>query len=152
MPKGIKNEHVLNMRHTYGASMNQHHFTYLIKNPNIHPSVREAFTREVKFRSAESGKAYSRNTLKSQTYYENDGNWVHLAENRDFWKKEVVEKVKFHYNYRYPEPIVEAQPEPPPELDFWDDWIRKKQSEPEPPPPPPPPPRETPKRHRRYRR
>ena len=43
------------------------------------------------------------------------------AESRDFWKKEVVEKVKFHYNYRYPEPIVKAQPEPPPELDFWDD-------------------------------
>jgi len=39
-------------------------------------------------------KAYSRNTLKSQTYYENDGNWILLAEDRDFWKKEVVEKVK----------------------------------------------------------
>jgi len=62
--------------------------------------VREAFTREVKFRGVESGKAYSRNTLKSQTYYENDGNWIHLAEDLDFWKKEVVEKVKFHYNYR----------------------------------------------------
>jgi len=36
--------------------------------------VREAFTREVEFRSVESGKAYSRNTLKSQTYLENDGN------------------------------------------------------------------------------
>jgi len=92
--------------------------------------VREAFARENEFRRVESGKAYSRNTLKSQTYYENDGNWVHLEENRDFWKKEVLEKVKFHYNYRYPEPIVEeqpAQPEPPPELDFWDDGIRKKQ-------------------------
>jgi len=44
-----------------------------------------------------------------------------LAEDRDFWKKDVVEKVKFHYNYRYPEPIAEAQPEQPepsPELDF----------------------------------
>jgi len=111
--------------------------------------VREAFTRETEFSSVESDKAYSRNTLKSQTYYENDGNWVHLAENRDFWKKEVVEKVKFPYNYRYPDAIVDAQPEPPPELDFWDDWIRKKQPVPEPtpppPPPPPPPPRETPK-------
>ena len=58
----------------------------------------------------ESGKAYSRNTLKSQTYYENDGNWIHLAEDRDFWKKEVVEKVKFHYDYRYPEPIVKRHP------------------------------------------
>jgi len=63
-----------------------------------------------------------------------------------------VKEVKFHYNYRYPEPIVEAQPaqlEPPPELDFWDDWIHKKQPVPEPTPPPPPPPplppRETPK-------
>ena len=56
--------------------------------------------------------------------------------------------MKFHYNYRYPEPIAEAQPEqtePPPEWDFWDDWIRKKQPVSEPPPPPPPPPRETPK-------
>ena len=54
--KGVKNEHVLNMRRTYGASMSQHHFVYLIKNPNLHPSAREAFTREVEFRSVESGK------------------------------------------------------------------------------------------------
>jgi len=78
----VKNEHVLNMRRTYGASTSQHHFAYLIKNPNLHPSVREAFTRGVEFRSVESGKAYSRNTLTSQTYYENDGNWIHLAEDR----------------------------------------------------------------------
>jgi len=70
------------MRRTYGASTSQHHFAYLIKNPNLHPSVREAFTRGVEFRSVESGKAYSRNTLTSQTYYENDGNWIHLAEDR----------------------------------------------------------------------
>jgi len=88
------------------------HFVHLIKKPNLHPSVREAFTREVEFRSVESGKAYSHNKRKSQTYlHENDGNWIHLAEDRDFWKKEIVEiveKVKFHYNYRYPEPIAEA--------------------------------------------
>jgi len=57
------------MRRTYGASTSQHNFAYLIKNPNLHPSVREAFTREVEFRSVESGKAYSRNTLKSQTSF-----------------------------------------------------------------------------------
>ena len=68
-PKSIKNVHVLNMRRTYGASMNQHHFAYLSKYPNLHPSVGGAFTREVEFRSVESGKAYSRNTLKSPTYY-----------------------------------------------------------------------------------
>jgi len=67
--------------------MSQHHFAYLIKNPNLLPWVREEFTREVELRSVESGKAYSRNTLKSQTYYENDGNWVHLAEDRDFCKR-----------------------------------------------------------------
>ena len=55
---------------------------YSLDNPNLHPSVREAFTTEVEFRSVESGKAYSRNTLTSQTYYENDWNWIHLAEDR----------------------------------------------------------------------
>jgi len=28
MPKGIENEHVVNMRRTYGASINQHYFAY----------------------------------------------------------------------------------------------------------------------------
>ena len=79
MPKGIKNEHALNMRRTYGASMNQHHFAYLIKNPNLHPSVREAFRREVEFRSVESGKAYSLNTLKPQTHYESGEALQHTA-------------------------------------------------------------------------
>ena len=32
-------------------------------------------------------------------------NWVRIAENRDDWKKQVVQQTKFHYNYRYPEHI-----------------------------------------------
>ena len=36
-----------------------HHFAYLIKNPILHPSVREALTREAGCKSVESGKAYS---------------------------------------------------------------------------------------------
>ena len=52
----------------------------------------------------ESGKAYSCNTLKTQTYCENDGNWIHLAEDLEFWKKEEVEKKKFHYSYHTKSP------------------------------------------------
>ena len=103
-PKGIKNEHMLNMRRTYGASMSQHHFAYLIKNPILPPSAREALTKEAGYKRVESGKAYSRNTLKTQTYCEKDGNWIHLAEDLEFWKKEVEEKKKFHYSYHTKSP------------------------------------------------
>ena len=74
-PKGIKNEHMLNMRRTYGASMSQHHFAYLIKNPILPPSVREALTKEAGCKSGESGKAYSRNTLKTQTWTSEEVTW-----------------------------------------------------------------------------
>ena len=113
----------LGMRRTYGASMIQYHFAYLIKNPSLHPATREALTREVEHRSIESGKDFPYSKLKTQTYYADEGNWVRLAENRDFWKKEVVEKVKFHYNYRYPEPIVEVELTPEPEKCKWDLWM-----------------------------
>ena len=59
------------------------------------------------------------------------------------WKEEAAEKAKFHYIYRYPEPIVEVQPEPPPEKDFWDAGIAEEQPVPELTPSPP---RETQKR------
>ena len=120
----------LGMRRTYGASMIQYHFAYLIKNPSLHPATREALTREVEHRSIESGKDFPYNKLKTQTYYADEGNWVRLAENRDFWKKEVVEKVKFHYNYRYPEPIVEVELEPEPEKCKWDLWAADNEVDP----------------------
>jgi len=93
------------------------------KNPNLNPSVREAFTREA---------AHTQDTEVPEE-----------IRKRDLWKKEVVKKAKFHYNYRYLEPIVEVQPEPPPEKMFWNAWIAKEQPVPEVTPSPP---RETQKR------
>jgi len=88
-----------------------HNFAYLLKNPNLHPPAREAFTREA---------AHTQDSEVAEEICK-----------RDLWKNEVVEKAKFHYNYRYPEPIVEVQPEPPPEKDFWDAWIAEDQPVPE---------------------
>ena len=56
MPPDIKHEFKLGMRRTHGASMLQQHFTYLLKNPALHPSVREALTRETEVRSVKSGE------------------------------------------------------------------------------------------------
>ena len=75
-----------------------------VLHPILPPSAREALTKEAGCKSGESGKAYSRNTLKTQTYCENDGNWIHLAEDLEFWKKEEVEKRKFHYSYHAKSP------------------------------------------------
>ena len=68
--------------------MIQQNYAYLLMNPNLHPSVREAFTREAT--------------------YTQDAEVAEEIRKRDLRKKEVVEKAKFHYNYRYPEPIVEV--------------------------------------------
>jgi len=65
MPKGIKNEHELNM------------FGNLLKNLDLHPSAREAFTKE----AAHSQEAEVAEEISK---------W-------NLWKEEVVEKAKFHY-------------------------------------------------------
>jgi len=99
VPPDIKLEFKLGMRRTYGASMLQQHFTYLLKNPALHPSVREALTRETEVRSVKSGETLQHGKLKTLKYFEDRGNWAHLANDRRFWKQEVVKKAKFHYNY-----------------------------------------------------
>ena len=97
-------------RRTYGATIAQYHFEYLLKNPTINTDVREALTKEVEHRSIESGKDINPAVTKMQTFYTHSHdkpkeNWVRIAENRDDWKKQVVQQTKFHYNYRYPEHI-----------------------------------------------
>jgi len=134
VPPDIKLEFKLGMRRTYGASMLQQHFTYLLKNPALHPSVREALTRETELRSVKSGETLQHGKLKTLKYFEDRGNWAHLANDRRFWKQEVVKKAKFHYNYHYPEPITEK---PPPEKCKYDVWIVEKKPVPEITPSPP---------------
>ena len=85
MPKGVETKFKLGMRRLNDQS----HFVYLLKNPNLLLPVREAFIREAA--------------------HTQDAEVAEEISKRDLWKMEVVEKAKFHYNYSYPEPIVEVQ-------------------------------------------
>jgi len=85
MPKGVETKFKLGMRRLNDKS----HFVYLLKNPNLLLPVREAFIREAA--------------------HTQDAEVAEEISKRDLWKMEVVEKAKFHYNYSYPEPIVEVQ-------------------------------------------
>ena len=60
--------------------MIRQNFACLLKNPSLHPSAREVFTREA---------------LHTQ-----DAEVAEEIRKRDLRKKEVVEKAKFHYNSR----------------------------------------------------
>jgi len=55
------------MRRTYGASMLQQHFTYLLKNPALHRGAHN-------LRSVKSGETLQHGKLKTLKYFEDRGN------------------------------------------------------------------------------
>jgi hypothetical protein len=69
---------------TYGGTVARYHFKYVLKNPSVHPDMREALTMEVERRSTalqlKADKFYDRATIDAC-----DKNWDHIAEHRDFW-------------------------------------------------------------------
>jgi hypothetical protein len=118
-PKGENNGSKTGIKRTYGATIIHYHFAYLLKNPTINSDIREAITKETEHRSIQTGKPIRPSVLKQQTFYNNSygkmkENWVRIAENRDIWRKEVVHKARYHYNYYFskhglPEPFQEVQ-------------------------------------------
>ena len=118
-PKGENNGSKTGIKRTYGATIIHYHFAYLLKNPTINSDIREAITKETEHRSIQNGKPIRPSVLKQQTFYNNSygkmkENWVRIAENRDIWRKEVVHKARYHYNYYFskhglPEPFQEVQ-------------------------------------------
>jgi hypothetical protein len=91
----------------FASTVARYHFKYVLMNPNVHPDVREALTREVEHRSIKTGKKISLATLKANKFYDRetsdacDKNWVHIAEHRDAWREFVVKAAKFHYSMLY---------------------------------------------------
>jgi len=100
MNKGIKTE----FKTKFNLGMRRLDDPAQLRVP-AHPSAREAFTREA---------AHTQDAAVAEE-----------ISKRELCRWEVVEKAKFYYNYRYPEPIFEVLPEPPPEKDFWDAWIAR---------------------------